>query len=145
MRRADRLGEAPCPRRRFGHPAVMLRITHTTPNRLAAHLRRLQRDGGALLAQPDPVTPRAEGLWEVRVWRCLDKITDRHAFDAALARDLEDVGEIDLLAPAPSRSATERDELLRRRIRRRLGTLASVLEKVEAHAELASRRHRPRS
>ena len=72
-------------------------------------------------------------------------MADRQAFDAALARDLEDVGEIDLLAPRPSRSAAELDELLRRRIRRRLGTLASVLEKVEAQAELASRRHRPRS
>ena len=30
------------------------------------------------------------------------------------------------------------DELLRRRTRRRLGTLASVLEQVEAHAELRS-------
>ena len=36
----------------------MLRITHTTPNRLTAHLRRLQRAGEALLAQPDPVTPK---------------------------------------------------------------------------------------
>jgi hypothetical protein len=123
----------------------MLRITHTTPNRLAAHLRRLQRAGEALLAQPDRVTPSAEALWDVRVWRCLDQITDRHAFDAALERDREDVGVIDLLAPRPSRTAAERDELLRRRIRRRLGTLASVIEQVEAHAELASRRHRPRS
>ena len=123
----------------------MLRITHTTPNRLAAHLGRLLRDGEALLTQPDRLTPRAEGLWEVRVWRCLDKIAGRQAFDAALARDLEDVGVIDLLAPVPSRSAAERDALLRRRIRRRLGTLASVLEQVEAHAELASRRHGPRS
>ena len=119
----------------------MLRITHTTPNRLAAHLGRLQRAGEALLAQPDQVTTRAEALWEVRVWRCLDQITDRHAFDAALEQDREDVGEIDLLAPRASRSAEESDELLRRRIRRRLGTLASVIEKVEAHAELASRRH----
>ena len=123
----------------------MLRITHTTPNRLAAHLGRLQRTGEALLAQTDHVTPSAEGLWEVRVWRCLDKITDRHAFDAALARDLENVGNIDLLSPRPARSAEELDELLRRRIRRRLGTLASVLEKVEAHAELASRRNDRRS
>ena len=123
----------------------MLRITHTTPRRLATHLGRLQRAGEALLAQTDHVTPSAEALWEVRVWRCLDKITDRHAFDAALARDLEDVGEIDLLSPGPARSAAELDELLRRRIRRRLGTLASVLEKVEAHAELASRRNDRRS
>jgi len=139
----------------------MLHIPHTTPNRLVAHLGRLQRAGEALLAQPDPVTTKpelfgrsstqrrkekqrrtwswaagdwrapngvvqdgwkqfskplrlcalcvfaskvfcmdsakAEGSWEVRVWRCLDKITDRHAYAAALARDLEDVGEIDLL------------------------------------------------
>lgn len=123
----------------------MLHITHTTPNRLAAHLRRLQRVGEALLAQPDQVTPTAEALWEVRVWRCLDQIADRHAFDAALARDLEDVGEIDLLSPRPSRTAAEVDELLRRRIRRRLGTLASVLEQVEAHAELRSSGHNQRT
>ena len=44
---------------------------------------------------------------------------------------------IDLLDfDRPARSASEVDELLRRRIRRRLVTLASVIEKVEALAEL---------
>ena len=121
----------------------MLRITHTTPTRLAAHLGKLQRAGEALLAQPDLVTPMTEGLWDVRVWRCLDRIAGRHAFAAALERDREDLGEIDLLAPRRSRSEAELDELLRRRIRRRLGTLASVIEKVEAYAELTSRRSDP--
>lgn len=123
----------------------MLRITHTTPKRLAAHLGRLQRAGETLLAQPDRVTATDEALWDVRVWRCLDQIAGRQAFVAALERDREDLGEIDLLAPRRPRSATELDELLRRRIRRRLLTLASVLEKVEAHAELPSRRHGSRS
>ncbi len=123
----------------------MLRITHTTPNRLATHLRKLQRAGEALLLPPDFVTSTAEALWEVRVWRCLDQITDRHAFDAALARDKEEVGEIDLLSPRRTRSAAELDALLRRRIRRRLGTLASALEKMEAHAELSVRRRGPRT
>jgi hypothetical protein len=113
----------------------MLRITHTTPNRLAAHLRKLQRDGEALLALPPFLTPIQEAPWEVRVWRCLDKIADRDAFKAAVQRDKEDIGEIDLLGPERSRSAAESDELLRRRINRRLGTLASVLEKVEACAD----------
>ena len=113
----------------------MLRITHTTPNRLAVHLRKLQRDGEAVLALPPFLTPTEEALWEVRVWRCLDKIADHRAFEAAMQRDQEDIGEIDLLDPDSSRSAAELDELLRRRINRRLITLASVLEKVEAHAQ----------
>src|SRR6266496_3272594 len=104
----------------------MLRITHTTPNRLAVHLRKLQRDGEALLALPPFVTPTQEALWEVRVWRCLDKIADQRAFAAAMQRDQEDIGEIDLLDPDRSGSAAELDELLRRRINRRLVTLASV-------------------
>ena len=118
----------------------MLRITHTTPNRLAAHLRKLQRGGQALLALPRFLTPADEALWDVRVWRCLDKIADRRAFEAAMQRDHEDIGEIDLLQPDRSRSAEELNELLRHRINRRLGTLASVIEKVEAHAELLSQR-----
>ena len=124
----------------------MLRITHTTPNRLAAHLRRLQRDGQALLDLPRWLTPRDEALWDLRVWRCLDKIAHPDAFKGAMQRDSEEVGDIDLLdADRRPRSAEEMDDLLRRRINRRLGTVASVIEKVEAHAELLTKPARKRS
>jgi hypothetical protein len=117
----------------------MLRITHTTPKRLLGHLRKLQRDGEALLARPTFLSPWDEAPWEVRVWRCLDKIADRGAFDSALERDSEDLGPVDLLS-FKSKPADELDQLLRRRIGRRVGTLASVIEKVEAIAELPPRR-----
>ena len=71
------------------------------------------------------------------VWKCLGKIAAPNAFAGATQLDRADVGDIDLLDfDRPRRSAMEGDELLRRRIRRRLVTLASVIEKVEALAEL---------
>ena len=114
----------------------MLQITHTTPNRLLSHLRRLQRDGEALLQLPRFLTHRDEFPWEVRVWRCLDKIAGPDAFKSATQRDTEDTGVPDLLAFNPPRPEWECDEIIRRRMTRRLGTLASVIEKVEAYAEL---------
>lgn len=120
---------------------LMLRITHTTPRRLLSHLRKLQQDGQALLDRPGLLAASEDFSWEVRVWRCLDKIAGRNAFEGALQRDEQDVGEIDLLdwSQRP-RTCVEVDLLLRRRITRRLGTLASVIEKVEALAELPSRK-----
>jgi hypothetical protein len=114
----------------------MIRITHTTPRRLLGHLRRLQREGEALLDLPGFLTPRDEWPWDARVWRCLDKIAAPHAFDAATERDREDVAAENPLAFGPPPSEWEADEIIRRRITRRLGTLASVIEKVEACAEL---------
>jgi hypothetical protein len=114
----------------------MLRITHTTPRRLLSHLRKLMREGQALLDAPPFLTSTDEVRWDARVWKCLDKIADPQAFDGALELDRADIGPIDLLNfNRPDRSAAEVDELLRRRIRRRLVTLASVVEKVEAVAE----------
>lgn len=122
----------------------MLRITHTTPNRLLSHLRKLQRDGEALLQLPRFLTPHDEFPWEVRVWRCLDKIAGPDAFKSATQRDAEDTGVPDLLAFKPPRPEWEGDEIIRRRMTRRLGTLASVIEKVEAHAETHSKPTRKR-
>ena len=117
----------------------MLRITHTTPRRLLSHLRKLTREGEALLDRPPFLTPWDEVQWDARVWKCLDKIADPAAFASATELDSADVGKIDILDPhPPKRSAAELDELLRRRIGRRLVTLASVIEKVEALAELPS-------
>lgn len=116
----------------------MIRITHTTPNRLLSHLRRLQRDGEALLALARFLTLTDEWPWDARVWRCLDKIADPHAFDGATERDGEDLRPIDMLAFRPPLKEWEGDEIIRRRITRRLGTLASVIEKVEALAEQQS-------
>ena len=114
----------------------MIRLTHTTPGRLLGHLRKLTREGEALLSRPPFLGPLDEAPWDARVWRCLEKITAHNAFAGATQLDNADVGQIDLLDfDRPSRSVSELDELLRRRIRRRLVTLASVIEKVEALAE----------
>jgi hypothetical protein len=114
----------------------MIHLTHTSPGRLLSHLRKLAREGESLLSRPPFLTPLDEVPWDVRVWKCLDKITAPNAFAGATQLDNADTGEIDLLDfDRPSRSVAEVDELLRRRINRRLVTLASVIEKVEALAE----------
>ena len=115
----------------------MIHLTHTTAGRLLSHLRKLTREGEALLSRPSFLTPLDEVPWDVRVWKCFDKITAPHTFDGATQLDRADAGDVDLLDfDRPRRSASEGDELLRRRINRRLVTLASVIEKVEALAEL---------
>jgi hypothetical protein len=115
----------------------VIHLTHTTPGRLLSHLRKLARAGESLLARPPFLTPLDEVPWDARVWSCLDKITDHNAFEGATQLDSADSGKIDLLDfDRPGRSVAELDELLRRRINRRLVTLASVIEKVEALAEL---------
>jgi hypothetical protein len=114
----------------------VIHLTHTSPGHLLSHLRKLAREGESLLASPPFLTPLDEVPWDARVWKCLDKIAAPDAFAGATQLDNADVGKIDLLDfDRPSRSALEGDELLRRRIRRRLVTLASVIEKVEALAE----------
>jgi len=115
----------------------MLRITHTTP-------RRLMREGEALLVRPPFLSPTDEAQWDARVWKCFDKIADPQAFDGALQLDNAEVGKIDLLDfDRPGRPVAELDELRRRRIRRRLVTLSSVVEKVEALAEVPPRPDQP--
>ena len=115
----------------------MIHLTHTSPGRLLSHLRKLTRAGESLLARPPFLTPLDEVPWDARVWSCLDKIAAPNAFDGATQLDSADIGKIDLLDfDRPRRSVAELDELLRRRINRRLVTLASVIEKVEALAEL---------
>ena len=114
----------------------MIRLTHTTPGRLLSHLRKLTREGEALLARPPFLTPLDEAPWDARVWKCLGKITAPDAFAGATQLDSAEAGQIDLLDfDRPRRSVAEMDKLLRRRIRRRLVTLASVIEKVESLAE----------
>jgi hypothetical protein len=121
----------------FPFLAPMIYLTHTTTGRLLSHLRKLTRADESLLSRPPFLTPLDEVPWDARVWSCLAKIAAPNAFAGATQLDNADTGEIDLLDfDRPSRSALEGDELLRRRIRRRLVTLASVIEKVEALAEL---------
>jgi hypothetical protein len=120
----------------------MIHLTHTTPGRLLSHLRKLAREGESLLSRPPFLTPLDEAPWDARVWSCLDKIAAPNAFDGATQLDRADSGSVDLLDfGRPSRSVAELDELLRRHINRRLVTLASVIEKVEALAESPTPRH----
>jgi hypothetical protein len=99
-----------------------------------SHLIQLRRDGEALLEQPE-LSSVDEFPWQARVWKCLDKVAGRRAFRLASQADREEVGAIDLLAFRPARPDGEMDRLIRRRIQRRLVSLASVIEKVEALAE----------
>jgi hypothetical protein len=124
----------------------MIHLTHASPGRLLSHLRKLTREGEALLARPPFLTPLDEAPWDARVWKCLDKIAGPNAFEGAMQLDSEDLGPIDLLDfDRPRPSVCELDELLRRRISRRLVTLASVIEKVEALAESPPQRPDKRS
>jgi len=116
---------------------LMLQIHHTTPGRLLGHLHKLLREGEEILAQPSLISVRVEAPWDSRVWRCLGKIAHPNAFDGALQLDQAGVGPINLLEPVHRRAA-ELDRLVRRRMERRLVTLVSVIEKVEAMAELPS-------
>jgi hypothetical protein len=114
----------------------VIRLTHTSPGRLLSHLLKLAREGEVLLTRPRFLTPLDEVPWDARVWKCLDKITAPNTFAGATQLDNADTGEMDLLDfDRPRRSMAEMDELLRRRIRHRLVTLASVIEKVAALAE----------
>jgi len=114
----------------------MIRLTHSSPRRTLGHLRKLQREGESLQASPCQLTPRDEARWDIRVWRCLDQLTGRDAFEGAVELDLVDSGIPNLLDFAqPPSSAADLDQLLRRRISRRIVTLASVIEKVEALCE----------
>jgi hypothetical protein len=112
----------------------MLRISQRFPRRVLSHLIRLLRQGEALLEQPE-LSYVNECRWQARVWRCLDQMAGRRAFEPAGEVDREEAGPIDLLAFRPPRPEWERERLVRRRIQRRLITLAGVIEKVEALAE----------
>jgi len=115
----------------------MIYFTHTSAGRLLSHLRKITREGEALLSHPPFLTPLDEVPWDARVWSCLAKIAAPNAFAGVTQLDRADTGDFDLLDfDRPPRSVSELDELLRRRINRRLVTLASVIEKVEALAEL---------
>lgn len=114
----------------------MLQITRSSPRRPLSHLRKLLCDGEALLARPGWLTPRDELAWEVRVWRCLDRITPPASFARVVQQDQAEAGCPDLLDfDRPHPTAADLDELLRRRIGRRVLTLVSLIEKVEALCE----------
>jgi len=112
----------------------MLCIAPQSARRQLCHLIRLQREGEALLGQPE-LCYVDECRWEARVWKCLDKVAGRRAFDLASRVDREEAGPIDLLAFRSPRPEWEADRLVSRRIQRRLINLASVIERVEALAE----------
>ena len=106
-----------------------------------SHRLKLQCQGEALLAQP-AISAADEGRWQARAWRYLDQVAGRRAFRPASQCDREEVGPVDLLAFGPGRTEEERERLVRRRIQRRLITLASVIEKVEALAGSGPRQRR---
>ena len=118
----------------------MLLIAQPSARRVLSHLIRLQREGEALLEQPE-LSHVDECRWQARVWKCLDKVAGRRAFQLASQADREEVGPIDLLAFKPARPSWEMDRLIRRRIQHRLVSLVSVIEKVEALAERLPRQN----
>jgi len=119
----------------------MLRIGQQSARRLLSHLIRLQREGEALLEQPE-LSSVDECRWQARVLKCLDKVAGRRAFRLASQCDRKEVGPVDLLAFGPVRTDWEMDRLVRRRIQRRLVSLASVIEKVEVLADALPQQRR---
>jgi hypothetical protein len=113
----------------------VIHLTHTTPGRLLSHLRKLTR--GRIAARPSALSHAAgRGAVGRSSLELFGQDRRHNAFEGATQLDSTDSGEIDLLDfDRPRRSVAEVDELLRRRINRRLVTLASVIEKVEALAE----------
>ena len=111
----------------------MIQITHTTPKRALSHLHKLVRDGEQIFAIDHPRTVVDVARWDIRVWTYLRKIVaDEHLFDHLLATSIP--APLDVIFQPPM-SSEIRDAMVRQRIGRRLGTLASVIEQVEGIVE----------
>jgi hypothetical protein len=107
----------------------MLAITHTTPRRVLSHLYRLRREGEAMLASRDLLSPFDDARWASRLIDYLRSISaDHFALDRVIFRDFDGHTE-----PAPPESTRqELDQIVRRNISRWLITLSSFIEQVEA-------------
>jgi hypothetical protein len=110
----------------------MFRVTHTTPKRVLNHLRRLQREGTALLAEPE-VSQLDEGRWTDRVFRYLSKISeDPETFERVIARDFPHFSSF---PPPAVESVEEMSMMLKRYVENHLITLAGAIEQFEAQYE----------
>jgi hypothetical protein len=113
---------------------VMLAITHTTPKRVLSHLFRLKREGEAMLASRDFLTPFDDARWASRLIDYLKRIyADPFAFDRVIFRDFAGLPLNPEKTLEPTRK--ELDQIVRRNISCYLVTLASVIEQVEMVVE----------
>ncbi len=83
----------------------MFAVTHTTPKRALSHLRRLEREGDAMLSSKDLLTPSDPCYWEARVVKYLRRITaDCRALDEVLFGDMPALSAEDFrsLPPKPT-------------------------------------------
>jgi len=129
----SKLDKAPA----LGQTQPMLKITHTSPRRVLGHLRRLQREGEAILSSVDQLTLHDEYRWDGRVWNYIEKIAADPDSISNMIIDNFDPVEMGfaetLFPPIPTRE--EADRMIRKRMAQRLVTLASVTEQVEAIVE----------
>jgi hypothetical protein len=115
--------------------AIMLAITHTSPKRVLGHLRRLQREGDAMLASQDLLTPFDNARWSSRLIEYLRRISaDRRALDRVIFRDFTGL-PLHRAPRPPELTRQELDQVVRRNISRWLVTLSSYLDQVEALVE----------
>ena len=112
---------------------MMFRVIHTTPKKALSHLRRLQREGEALLNQP-ALEPLTEAMWADRLFRYLRKISadpdtfERVIWNKALALCMDD-------SPPAIRSEEELSKSQKKHVERNLVTLAGAIEQFEAQYE----------
>jgi hypothetical protein len=116
----------------------MIAVRHTTPKRALSHLRRLQREGEAMLGSRDLLHEFDPFRWDVRLFEYLRRISvDRSALDKVIFRDRPVLG-LHLPPPPPQPTPHELDKKVRKDISRHLTILAGYIEQLEAIVEADS-------
>jgi hypothetical protein len=114
----------------------MFAITHTTPTRALSQLRKLQREGEAMLGSQDLLTPFDPCRWDARLVDYLRRIVaDPSTVDDVVFRDMPALSMQDFTNPPPKLTRGELDEKVRQNISRSLIILAGYIEKLEAVVE----------
>jgi hypothetical protein len=119
----------------------MLAVRHTTPKRALSHLRRLQREGEAILASRDLLHEFDPFRWDVRLFEYLRRISaDRSALDEVVFRG-RPVLPLHHPPPRPQPTPHELDRKVRKDISRHLTILAHYIEQLEAIVDDKSTQH----
>lgn len=118
----------------------MLAVRHTTPKRALSHLRRLQREGEAILGSRDFLHEFDPFRWDVRLFEYLRRISaDPSSLDEVVFRG-RPVLSLHPPPPPPQPTPRELDKKVRKDISRHLTILAHYIEQLEAIVEAESAR-----
>jgi hypothetical protein len=113
----------------------MFAITHTSPARALSQLRKLQREGEAMLGSRDLLTPFDPCRWDARLVDYLRRIAaNPSSVDDVVFRDMPALSMEDFNNP-PEPTRRELDEKVRSNISRSLTILAGYIEQLEAVVE----------